>query len=298
METLKKYSKVKAELLHAKEQALLKSASSLQVKLLDIITDEFISKLDVENGYIKNTKANRDRIAALNRLFDRFQNNDFAKAVQTMVSDFKDIHTLNTGYFATINKPKVQNIEKNVFNKMKSTFGIEGNKITTGGFLDSFIKNNKLLSQLRESTFRAVTSKNITMKDYIKSVKLLTVGRRGVDGGFQKHFKTFATDAYTLFDRISNQEFATSLDLKYAVYAGGVIETTRPFCEVRNGKVFTTDEIAKFGTSKDKYGGYEDTKGNFKGKPKEGYDPFAQCGGYNCRHTLNYISKATAKLFK
>jgi hypothetical protein len=61
--------------------------------------------------------------------------------------------------------------------------------------------------------------------------------------------------------------------------------------------VFTSDEIKLFGTSKDKYGGYEDKKtGYFQGKSKtDVYDPFTQCGGYNCRHTLNYISFALAK---
>lgn len=296
MENLKKYSKLKAELLNKKEAALLRVASSLQRKLLEIVFDEFISKLDTEGGYIKNTKANKDRINALNNLFERFQNNEFAKSLSVMVSDFKDIHTLNIDYFSQINKKRVNEIQSKVFDKLKVNLGIEGRKLKTDGFLDSFIKDKKLLDRIKQTTLRAITSNNITIKDYRESVKSLIVGKGKVEGGFVKHFKTFATDTYALFDRQTNLEFATALNLKYAVYAGGLIETSRPFCEVRNNKVFTTDEIKLFGTSKDTYGGYSDKKdGMFQGKPvNEVYDPFTQCGGYNCRHTLNYISKALA----
>jgi hypothetical protein len=296
MENLKKYTKLKAELLHKKEQALLTSAGKLQVSLLEVIVAEFISKLDVENGYVKNTQANKKRIAALNRIFEKFNNGDFAKVASSMISDMKDIHNLNTDWFSQINAKKVKDIQGRVFDRLKGNFGIEGNKLVPGGFLDSFIKDPSLLNQVKQTTLRAITSDNITMRDYRESIKRIIVGDDKVQGGFERHFKTFATDTYALFDRTTNFEFATTLGLKYAVYAGGLIETSRPFCEIRNNKVFTSDEIRKFGTSKDTYGGYIDKKdGEFQGKPKDVYDPFTMCGGYNCRHTLNYISEALAK---
>lgn len=297
MENIKKYSKLKAELLHKKEMSLLKVASGLQRKLLDTIFEDFISKLDVENGYVKNTKANKQRILTLNKLFERFQNSDFAKAMGTMVNDLKDIQALNVSYFSEINKEKINGIKNKVFDRVKSNLGIEGNKLTHGGFLDSFIKDPVILNKVRQTTLKAVTSDNITMKDYRESIKRIVVGEKGVDGGFEKHFKTFATDTYTMFDRQTNTEFATALGMKYAIYAGGLIETSRPFCIERNNKVFTSEEIKKFGTSADKYGGYENkSEGYFRGKPKtDVYDPFIQCGGYNCRHTLNYITESLAK---
>lgn len=297
MENLRKYTKLKAELLHKKEQALLKTANSLQVKLLEIVFDEFISKLDIENGYVKNTKANKDRIATLNRLFESFQKSDFAQVAKTMISDFKEIHSLNIEYYSQIAAKKVEQIQSKVFDRLKTNFGIEGNKLIPGGFLDSFIKDPKLLNQLKQSTLRAITSPNITLRQFREGIKKIVIGNDKVEGGFERHFKTFATDSYALFDRTTNQEFATTLGLRYAVYAGGLIETSRPFCKVRNNKVFTTDEIKKFGTSKDKYGGYEDQDGNFQGKP-DVYDPFTQCGGYNCRHTFNYISEGLAKMMR
>jgi len=295
LDNLKKYSKLKAELLDRKEKVLLKSASTLERKLLDAIYNEFIIKMDTQDGMIKNTKANRDRIAALNRLFDAFQRNDFSLVIKDMIQDYKDIHFLNIEYYKTIAAKKVEKVEKRIEQRLKTTLGIEGNKLQPGGFLDSFIKDPNLLNKLRQVTFNAITSNNITLKDYRESVKTIIQGNEKLDGAFTRHFKTFATDTYAIYDRISNNQFAIDLGLKYAVYAGGLIETSRPFCEVRNNKVFSSDEIKKFGTSKDKYGGYTNkSKGEFQGKPLD-YDPFKDCGGYNCRHTLNYITEALAK---
>src|SRR5690606_27605151 len=285
---ISKYSKVKAELLDKKERLLIKSANSLQSKLLDIVFNEYIDKLDVEDGYIKNTKANKDRINALNKLFDKFTANEMLPVLNTMVTDFRDIHNLNIGYYSTINSKRVEDVKTKVFEKLKVNLGISGKKLEKGGFLESFVNDQTLRDKIKQITLRAITSETITLKQYKESVNKLIKGTDKVDGGLVRHFKTFATDTYTLFDRQSNQVFAKELNLKYAIYAGGLIETSRPFCEHRNNKVFTTDEIALFGTSKDKYGGYEDKKeGYFQGKPKnEAYDPFTQCGGYNCRHTL------------
>src|SRR5690606_21753943 len=74
-------------------------------------------------------------------------------------------------------------------------------------------------------------------------------------------------------DRETNSNFATDLQLNHAIYQGGLIKTSRDFCEERNNKVFTRDEILKFGTSQDEFGGYTNkSAGEFQGKPKV-YNP-------------------------
>lgn len=295
MEQVRKYNKLKSELLDKKERALLRSANALEKKLINLVFNEFISKLDVENGIVKNTKANRDRIAALNRLFDKFQRNDFAEVIKGMVSDYKDIHYLSVDYYKTIAKNKVENIQSKVQDRLKTNLGIEGNKLTPNGFLDSFIKDPTLLNKIKMATFNAITSNNITLRQYQESIRTIIEGNNKVEGSLTRHFKTFATDTYAMYDRVTNNEFAVQLNLKYALYAGGLIETSRPFCKIRNNKVFTDAEIKKFGTSKDKYGGYTNkSKGEFQGKNVD-YDPFRDCGGYNCRHTFNYITESLAK---
>lgn len=292
---LKRYNKLKAELLHKKEVALLKSAGELQTKLLNLIYEDFISKLDIEDGFVKNTKRNRDRIQALNKLFDQFQRGEFAEVIKTMILDYKDIHELNAQYYASIAGKKIEDINVKVKDKLKVNLGIEGNKLAPNGFLDSFVKDPTLLNKLKQLTYTSITSNTVTLKQYSDSIKKLVTGSKKVEGAFTRHFKTFATDTFAMYDRVTNTEFADQLGMDYALYQGGIIESSRPFCIARNNKVFTRDEISKFGTNKDKYGGYEDKKtGEFQGKPPS-YDPFRDCGGYNCRHTLNFITKSLAE---
>lgn len=295
MEPVKKYHKLKAELLDKKEKTLLRSANALEKKLIAVIFDDFISKLETKDGYVKNTQANRDRIKALNRLFDKFQRTEFAGVVKEMITDYADIHNLSVNYYKTIAAKKVENIQSRVQDRLKTNLGIEGNKLTPNGFLDLFIKDPNLLNRLKQTTFNAISSNNITLKQFKESIQILIKGNDKVEGAFTRHFKTFATDTFAMYDRVTNNEFAIQLGLKYALYAGGLIETSRPFCIERNNKVFTDAEIKKFGTSKDKYGGYTNkSKGEFQGKPLD-YDPFRDCGGYHCRHTFNYITESLAK---
>jgi hypothetical protein len=53
-------------------------------------------------------------------------------------------------------------------------------------------------------------------------------------------------------------------------YVGGIILTTRPFCNSHNGKVYSQTEITNIWS------------GSWEGKAPG--DPFAVRGGYNCRH--------------
>ena len=63
----------------------------------------------------------------------------------------------------------------------------------------------------------------------------------------------------------------------------------------RHGKLFSREEIEKFGTPQDQYGGYTNkSEGEFQGKT-DPYNPFIDMGGYNCRHQYRWISEDLAK---
>jgi hypothetical protein len=78
------------------------------------------------------------------------------------------------------------------------------------------------------------------------------------------------------FQRAITLSKAEEVGADYFLYIGGLIETSRPFCIERDGKVFTADEIA--------------TWDNGQGLPADIY-----LGGYNCRHSLRPISKELAE---
>ncbi len=90
-------------------------------------------------------------------------------------------------------------------------------------------------------------------------------------------------------DRAENVLTALRLKMVYAVYAGGLIETTKSFCRRRNNKVFKIEEIEEWRSLKD--------------RPNTiNYDPFIHLGGDKCdkeeaycRHRLLFIPEEEAK---
>ena len=78
---------------------------------------------------------------------------------------------------------------------------------------------------------------------------------------------------------------AARIGLQHAIYSGGLIEDTLPFCKARNGKAFSLDEINQWSQAPD--------------RPRiENYDPFIHLGGNrchpdqaHCQHRLLFISK-------
>jgi hypothetical protein len=83
--------------------------------------------------------------------------------------------------------------------------------------------------------------------------------------------------------RVGANRIRVDLGLKYAVYQGGLIKTSRDFCEDRNNKCFSEKEIMSWENL------------NWEGKPQIGYNALIDCGGYNCRHRLDWISEEYAK---
>lgn len=95
-------------------------------------------------------------------------------------------------------------------------------------------------------------------------------------------FRRFTFDFYQELDRRAAYEYAKQVGLNYALYAGTLVEDSRLFCAQRVNKIYTEQEIE----------GWNDL--DWQGK-RPG-DVRAVLGGYNCRHTLNWISAEFAQL--
>lgn len=99
----------------------------------------------------------------------------------------------------------------------------------------------------------------------------------------QKYFSRWTHDIYSQMQRVGANRLRLDLGLKYAIYQGGLIKTSREFCEERNNKCFSEKEIMSWENL------------NWEGKPQIGYNALIDCGGYNCRHRLDWISEEYAK---
>lgn len=290
------YEQLKRELLDAKEKAMSSQITEAQAKLYDDIIERLLIRL--KGDEIANTSMNVAQLSTIDKIWADFVKKEMVPIMEDYVVSLSSINELNKEYFSAFAKTKEiinqisETIDKRTFNRL----GVETNgTLTKNGYIESLIMDDTIKREVKKLTYKAIVSDKITKQEYIASVKTLIKGTPDINGALERHFETFAYDTFTQHDRDVSQQYAKRLGLKYARYAGGLVEDSRPFCVVRNNKVFTSEEISKFGTSQDTYGGYTNkAEGKFRGKPNE-YDPVLDCGGYRCRHTLNFISYERAK---
>ena len=115
-----------------------------------------------------------------------------------------------------------------------------------------------------------------------KQLTGLIKGSGGGLGIIESHLYTAVYDTFQQYDREVQRQYSQELGLEYAIYSGDIRETSREWCERWAGEVLTTEEIESW---RDK---------TWAGKNTDGYDPFVDCGGYNCTHIWNYISREAA----
>lgn len=252
-----------------------------QGALLETIITDFVDKLDKDaDGVIKNTLSNRRRLQTFDRIYTQYVEQSGIEVVNTIVQGVNKVMDFNGRYFGVFtSKAELGKI----LDETKSTIGdwlgiTKRGGLVENGYLNTLLRDETTKATIKDSVFKSIVNQKgyqatkTGLKDYIQ-------GGQGQTGALQKYYRNFVYDTFSQVDRTQAKIFADKLDLKYAIYEGGIIKTTRPFCKARNGKVFTSEEIEKF-----------DPK---EAKPPN-YNPATDLGGYGCRHHLNYIPKAVA----
>jgi hypothetical protein len=92
-----------------------------------------------------------------------------------------------------------------------------------------------------------------------------------------RYIKQTTNDAVMTFNAEYIQTIADDLDVEYYLYAGTLIADSRPFCQARAGRYFTTDQVKAWPNLKGWNGRMAGTNSS---------TIFIYRGGYNCRHQL------------
>lgn len=268
------------------EKRLRKSVRNFQWLLFSNVQSRFIDKLDVENGIIKPTAANYRKLKSIGvagKLADKAKKGIIDGVINSLLIQ---VGLVGKAYVDAKNFTK--KTEDSVRNKMLLRLGMSGNKLEYGVLFD-MLNETSTIRDIQAQAFKALSG-GMNRQDFEKQMKNFIEGD-GKLGVAERHIYTAIHDIYAQNDRIISKTYADELGLTHFLYTGDVIKTTRDFCLERVGKAFTKEEIERFGTSEDVYGGYTNkSKGEFQGKP-DVYDPFADAGGYNCRHILRGITE-------
>jgi len=285
-----------------RQRALMESSVvKLQSRLLsDIITD-LIPGLDIKNGLIVDNAKNYRLLSVLDKTYKDFRKVSNQTIFEQITTGTSVISAKSVEYFTVMLAGDLPGRFDKIVTKANKLInlklGLDGGKLTRGGFLQSFFDSNTIGTELKNMTSKAVTS-NMDMKDYVKALREMITGSPDKTGIMERQFQRFAYDIYQQYDRSYNLMLGNELGFKYFIYQGGLIEDSRDFCVAHNNKVWSIEESELWGEWTPSQGeypvGYEVKAKDIYSVPSylgyAGYDPLIDCGGYNCRHTLGWIS--------
>lgn len=302
MPTTKELSELREAYLLRREQALINKVSRLSIKLYDKIFEQYLIALEqTPAGTLVYSQTNLNLIQGLDRVYSLFNQVDNIPIIQGFIGDLNGINPLNEKYFKAVVKAPVRSEATTVNAVVQKRLGIAGGEPVKGGFADKFINDKTLLKKIKKQTTQAVT-KGQSFQEFRQQLKTTIQGFGAKEsGGLQQYYRNYAYDTYQKVDRLNQDIFAKELGLRYFIWAGGKIKTSRPLCVLANGKVvdkvwFSKLHYADIKTSKYKNGsgklmplntGLDDT-----------WNPMNDLGQYACRHTKNYIADSVAMAMK
>lgn len=193
--------------------------------------------IDVDDdGNIKQNAGNRSILRAAQNQFDKTINSSvYQDAVENHLKVIPKIDDLNADYFASVSSAFKPN---RVFIKSLQSSTIET--------INSYILQDGLAAQVK-IPLSEILNQNInaggSFQGMLKQVEAFVKGNDQVDGRMLSYTRNKVKDTLFQYARAYQNSVTADLKLVWYLYAGGLIDTSRPFCQSRAGKYFHEDEI-------------------------------------------------------
>lgn len=275
----------KANWIDKAVELLEKLVSSKQNEFAQDFLTMMIEQLEVEEGYLNYSLKNRKVLQRIDKIMASIRANTFSDVLQEMISNVQHVITENVVYYGSITPDKKffratsEQVKEIVFNRLG--FDKEGNLIRDG-FMQGLFDAPEVSQKIKEYVHQSTVSRS-GFESFRRGLRTLIEGKPDQLGIFERFYRNYAYDTYSQIDSLQSKLLAEELELKYFIYNGGLIKTSRKFCIRKNGNVFSTEDAK----------GWADEPDN-NAKPPN-YDPLIHRGGYGCRHPLDYISEEMAK---
>lgn len=199
---------------------------------------------------------------------------------ERLIRSMQRLFGLNTEYFGDM--ADVSTFEPTARERLFLTYGydLRTGALIPGGYLANSLFGNPAASQIVKLMQDAINAK-MTLAEFRRTFKAF-FAPPGSPGAIERHFKRWTFDFYQQFDRLAQLEFKNELGFTHAIYAGTIVDDSRDFCMDRNNLLYTEPEIITWN--------FDDWQGKIPGQ-----DVRMACGGYNCRHSLNWVSDKVAR---
>lgn len=258
-----------------------KLVGSGQNWLIKALIDDLIDRLDKDGDKIKNTQANKRLLNMVDSLFNQYQKEAGLVVVKAVMDGINKIVDFNSRYFSTFgDRVKMGKIQEQVKTDLSSWLGIDKKgRLIVNGYLNKIVTDTSVRNTVKDMAIKAVVGQAGYSETKSSFREFIAGPDSGDTGALKKYYRNFVFDMFSQVDRVNSKLFADKLKLRFAIYEGGIIKTSRKFCIDHNGKVYHESEIAEFDIT--------------EARPP-GYNPFTDLGGYGCRHHLNWIPDSVA----
>lgn len=270
------FEKQREELLELTEMLFEKGIRDINDKLKKEIARQMFSNMRFDGDTVEQ---GTDNLIIGNRIITAIKEKTNIKTLISWIArKYIEIFDLNKEYYREeFDVRPLDNLDfkNSVFSKYGIQFD-DKNKV----FLNQTGYLNTILSDEPYVKFREIMTDAVTRGVKIKELNRLIDDYTGA----QHHLRTIAIDSFAEFDRKAHIEGGVKLGLKYFIYSGGRIDTTREFCSRNNGKVFSLQDTEQW------------KLGEWDGKYPKGSDyiPLQHMGGARCRHFPTMISERQA----
>lgn len=222
-----------------------------------------------KDGLILQTSANRRILyEAQDVLDDLLPGESLTRAVSNILTVIPQIEALNTEYFLGVsdkfkaNRTFLSALQKETIGKIEGTLLQDGLRFSIRDPLKDILNQNV-------NTGGSYSGMLQQVRNYIQ-------GDSTLDGRLLSYSRGILRDTLFDYSRAFQQAVTTDLKLSYFMYAGGIMDKTRPFCAEKAGNFYHESEIKKWAD--------QEWEGKRRGTTESSI--FVFCGGYNCAHSM------------
>lgn len=275
-----KLDKIKRDFINNSLTDFDAALKQFQKELLKFIQSEFLPQM--KDGKIQYTAANFRDANIFTAKIDKFLQ-DLAPAFKEIAIKMLESAQYSADYFSAAANVKatVSDIEPRL-KILSEQIGIDykTGKVIQGSYIYRLGKMDAIRNQIADYIINSLANR-ADWKSFQQGMKDLIVGNKKVDGSLIRYSKQYVHDTARQASQTIDNAFADKFGLVYFLYFGDEIETTRPFCRSRFGKVFHKDDVKS----------WPDDLPYFQ----PNYNFFIDRGGYNCRHQIRWITRSEAK---
>ena len=292
MPTLAQESRKLDRLLDDRQRARFRDLAGAEKLLFVKLVAELKSGLDESNGRITSRKGFVSLGKAIDAVFDAVEDEGLGEMSRSLVKDMAAVVDATSSRYRNYKVPRggsFPDIQASVSNRLAQRLGIVDGAVDDRGYLAQLVSSPAARDEIKKFVHKAVAG-GIPMRKLEQQLRVKVQGTKKVAGVLESHIGGFVLDAYQVADAITNNEFAKRLDLKYFVYSGGLIETSRSFCRNRNNKVFAVWETEQWSNDPS----LPRTKAEEDSGVITDYNPVEDRGRWRCRHRILYITQEEA----